>query len=129
MKLRFSIFIVFILSSLHSGEDLSLFHSIQSYLLRYRQFIDTNDLIVGDGVIYLELDGRRTNHKSLLLVGFHSVGRQLQNSSFHLRQVQVTIHYEMKETQQISATASMESVLALSQGRMNPDQFFNKVHY
>ena len=129
MKHRFSIVLFCLLSSLYSGQGASLFHPIQSYLHRYRQSIEKNDLTVENGVIYLELNGRRTNHKSLLLLGFHSVGRQLQKSSFHFNQIQITIHYDMKETQQMSAVASMESVLDLSQGRMNPEQFFSKVRY
>ena len=62
---------------------------------RYRQDIYENDLTVKNGVISLELDGRRTNHNSLLLLGFHSVGRQLQRYSGTFREVQIIIHYEM----------------------------------
>ena len=84
-------------------------------------------------MIYLELDGRRTNLNSLFLLGFYSVGRtlgrQLQEQSFPLREVQIIIYYEMKDAQQIAVTASIESVLALSQGRINPDQFFNEIRY
>ena len=87
------------------------------------------DVTVKNGVIYLELDGRRTNLNSLLLLGFYSVGRQLQRNSSPFREVQIIINYEMKATQQMVATASMESVMALSQGRINPEQFFNEVRY
>ncbi len=81
------------------------------------------------GVISLELDGRRTNHNSLLLLGFHSVGRSLQKHNISLRQVKIMIRYEMKDIQQIVATATIESVLSLSSGQMNPDQFFSEVRY
>ena len=121
------IFLVFFISILFSIENEALFDPISSYLKRYRQTIEEKDLDIKNGVIYLELDGRRTNHNSLFLIGFYSIGRQLQKSDNNLREVQIIIHYEMKDTQQMVATASMQSVLALSQGRINQDQFFNKI--
>ena len=121
------LFLVFFISILFSIENETLFDPISSYLKRYRQTIEEKDLDIKNGVIYLELDGRRTNHNSLFLIGFYSIGRQLQKSDNNLREVQIIIHYEMKDTQQMVATASMQSVLALSQGRINQDQFFNKI--
>ena len=121
------LFLVFFISILFSIENEALFDPISSYLKRYRQTIEEKDLDIKNGVIYLELDGRRTNHNSLFLIGFYSIGRQLQKSENNLREVQIIIHYEMKDTQQMVATASMQSVLALSQGRINQDQFFNKI--
>ena len=121
------LFLVFFISILFSIENETLFDPISSYLKRYRQTIEEKDLDIKNGVIYLELDGRRTNHNSLFLIGFYSIGRQLQKSDNNLREVQIIIHYEMKDTQQMIATASMQSVLALSQGRINQDQFFNKI--
>ena len=129
MKLKVAMFIFFFISSLYPGQNETLFDSISSYLKRYRQNIEEKDLTVNNGVIYLELDGRRTNLNSLLLLGFHSVGRQLQRNSSSFREVQIIINYEMKNTQQMVATAKMESVMALSQGRINPEQFFNEVRY
>ena len=128
-KLKFAMFLLFFMSSLYPGQGETLFDSISAYLKRYRQDIYEKDLTVKNGVISLELDGRRTNHNSLLLLGFHSVGRQLQKYSGTFREVQIIIHYEMKNTQKIAVTASKESVLALSQGRINPEQFFNEVRY
>ena len=114
---------------LYGGPDKSIFDPIQSYLMRYRQSINKEDIKIKDGVLQLELHGRRTNNKSLLLLGFNSVGRSFQrnNSSFH--QVQIIINYEMKDTQKMVATATMQSVLLLSRGQMNPEQFFNEVSY
>ena len=129
MKRKVAIFLFFIMSFLYPGKNETLFDSISSYLKRYRQDIEEKDLTVKNGVIYLELDGRRTNLNSLLLLGFHSVGRQLQRNNSPFREVQIIINYEMKNTQQMVATAKMESVMALSQGRINPDQFFNEVSY
>ena len=129
MKLKVAMFLCFFISYLYPGQNETLFDSISSYLKRYRQNIEEKDVTVKNGVIYLELDGRRTNLNSLLLLGFHSVGRQLQRNSSTVREVQIIINYEMKNTQQMVATAKMESVMALSQGRINPDQFFNEVSY
>ena len=129
MKLKVTMFLLFFMSYLYPGQSETLFDSISSYLKRYRQYIEEKDVTVKNGVIYLELDGRRTNLNSLLLLGFYSVGRQLQRNSTPFREVQIIINYEMKATQQMVATASMESVMALSQGRINPEQFFNEVRY
>ena len=129
IKLKFTMFLLFFMSYLYPGKSETLFDSISSYLKRYRQNIEEKDVTVKNGVIYLELDGRRTNLNSLLLLGFHSVGRQLQRNSSPFREVQIIIYYEMKDTQQMVATAKMESVMALSQGRINPEQFFNEVRY
>ena len=129
MKLKVTMFLLFFMSYLYPGQSETMFDSISSYLKRYRQYIEEKDVTVKNGVIYLELDGRRTNLNSLLLLGFYSVGRQLQRNSTPFREVQIIIHYEMKDTQQMVATASMESVMALSQGRINPEQFFNEVRY
>ena len=129
IKLKVAMFLVFFISHLYPGQNETLFDSISSYLKRYRQNIEEKDVTVKNGVIYLESDGRRTNLNSLLLLGFHSVGRQLQRNSSSFREVQIIINYEMKNTQQMVATAKMESVIALSQGRINPEQFFNEVRY
>ena len=129
MNLKVAMFLLFFMSYLYPGQSETLFDSISSYLKRYRQYIEEDDIKVNNGVIYLELDGRRTNLNSLLLLGFHSVGRQLQRNSSSFREVQIIINYEMKNTQQMVAIANMESVMALSQGRINPDQFFNEVRY
>ena len=129
MNLKVAMFLLFFMSYLYPGQSETMFDSISSYLKRYRQNIEEKDITVKNGVIYLELDGRRTNLNSLLLLGFHSVGRQLQRNSSSFREVQIIINYEMKNTQQMVATAKMESVIALSQGRINPEQFFNEVRY
>ena len=133
MKLKFSLYLIFFMSYLYSGQGEALFDPIHSYLKRYRQYIEEEDLTVKNGVIYLTLDGRRTNLNSLFLLGFHSVGRtvgrKLQKNSAPFRKVQIIIYYEMKNTQQVVITASIESVLGLSQGKINPDQFFDEVQY
>ena len=129
MKMKIALLLLFFISSLYSREGDALFNSIHSYLKLYRQFIEEEDLTINNGVINLALDGRRTNHKSLLLLGFYTVGRQVQKNDLPFRKVQIIINYKMKDTQQMAFTASMESVLSLAQGRINPDQFFDEIHY
>jgi len=129
MKMRFMLLLVVIFSILFSTENKTLFDSINSYLKRYRHSIEEKDFNIKNGVIILELYGRRTNQKSLFLLGFYSIGRQLRKISFNFREVQIIIHYEMKNTQQMTAKASIESVLALSQGRISQEKFFNEIKY
>jgi len=129
MKIKFTLLLLFIFSILFSIENESLFNPIRSSLQRYRHTIEEKDFDINNGTIYLELNGRRTNQKSMFLLGFYSIGRQLQKRNFNFREVQIIIHYEMKNTQQITAKASIESVLALSQGRLSQEQFFNEIAY
>ena len=129
MKLQFIIFQLFFISYLFSGQGSVLFEPLQHHMKRYRQYIEEKDIKVNNGVIYLELNGRRTNLKSLFLLGFHSVGRTVgshfKNTDFSFREVNILIHYEMKNSQEMTMTASIESVLELSQGKINSEQFFN----
>ena len=129
MLIHFAILVVFFTTFLFSKEGNALFNPVQSHLKQYRQFISENDLTINNGVINLVLDGRRNNHKSLLLLGFYTVGKQLPKNGFPFREVQIIINYTMKDAQQMSYIASIESVLALSQGRINPDQFFDEISY
>ena len=121
------------MSFLYSANGEMLFDPINSYLQRYRQYIEETDVTVNNGVIYLELNGRRTNLNSLFLLGFYSVGRtvgrQMQKADFPFREVKIIINYEMKNPQQMTMTTSIESVLELSQGKINSEQFFNQVRY
>ena len=129
LKLQSVMFLLFFMSYLYSEQGNALFDPIHAYLKKYRHNIEIKDLTINNGLISLELDGRRTNFNSLVLLGFYSVGRQLQKKRFPYNKIQIIIHYEMKNTQQIVVTASIESVLGLSQGRINPDQFFDEIHY
>ena len=126
---KFSIFLLFFISYLYSGQVDNLFDPINSFLKRYRINIEEKDLTIKNGVIFLELDGRRTNLNSLVLLGFYSTGRQLQRNSSPFREVQIIVNYKMKDAQQISVTASVESVLGLTRGRIYPDQFINELSY
>jgi hypothetical protein len=67
--------------------------------------------------------------KSQLLLGFFSVGRAIQKSRYPFREVQIIIYYEIKESQQLAVTASVEKVLKLTQGRLSSEQFFNEIGY
>ena len=107
----------------------SVFKIIERNLKKYRQFITTDDVTFQNGIIRLEINGRRTNIKSQLLLGFFSVGRAIQKSSYPFREVQIIIYYEIKESQQLVVTASIDKVLKLAQGRLGSEQFFNEIGY
>jgi len=129
MNIKFTLFIYFIISYLFPSQNEILFKPINSYLQRYRHSIEEKAFYIKNGTIYMELEGRRTNQNSLFLLGFYSIGRQLQKNKFNFINVQIIIHYEMKEPQEVAATATIESVLALSQGEINQEQFFNNLEY
>ena len=122
--------VVFILmAGMNAGRKDPLYESIESYLVKYRQSIKTDDLTLQNGIIHLEINGRRTNLKSHLLLGFYSIGRALQKSTTPYREVQIVIYYDLKERQEILIKAPAEVVLDLSQGRFSSEQFFAIIGY
>ena len=129
IKLSSGIILLIFWSVLIAGREDPLHESIAAYLSKYRQEISDEDVTIQSGIIRLELDGRRTNLKSQLLLGFYSVGRAIQKSSYPFREVQIIIYYEIKESQQLVVTASIDKVLELTQGRLGSEQFFNEIGY
>ena len=129
IKLRLGIILLIFWTILIAGKGNFLHESIESYLSKYRQEISDENVTIQGGIIRLELDGRRTNLKSQLLLGFFSVGRAIQKSSYPFREVQIIIYYEIKESQQLVVTASVDKVLELTQGRLGSEQFFNEIEY
>ena len=129
IKLRLGTILLIFWTILIAGKGDLLHESIESYLSKYRQEISDEDFTIQGGIIRLELDGRRTNLKSQLLLGFFSVGRAIQKSSYPFREVQIIIYYEIKESQQLVVTASIDKVLELTQGRLGSEQFFNEIGY
>ena len=129
MKIRFRfVVILFILLSGIIGRtgDL-LFNSIESQLSKYRYSINKGALSVINGIIRVEITARRTNIKSQQLLGFYSVGSALNKSNTTFREVQIIIHYELRGGQEVVMTAPAELTLALSQGKLSPNQFFDKL--
>ena len=122
-------FLIIFCAALCAGQEDPLFEAIESYLSKYRQSIVEEDVTIQSGIIRLELDGRRTNLKSQLLLGFFSVGRAIQKSSYPFREVQIIIYYQIKESQQLAVTVGVEKVLNLAQGRLGSEQFFNEIGY
>ena len=119
---------MFILLSAISGRTGDLiFHSIESQLSKYRYSINKRDISVINGIIRLEITARRTNIKSQQLLGFYSVGSALNKTSTPFREVQIIIHYELRGGQEVVMTAPVELTLALSQGKLSPNQFFDKL--
>ena len=129
IKLRLGTILLIFWTVLIAGREDLLHESIAAYLSKYRQEISDEDVTIQSGIIWLELDGRRTNLKSQLLLGFYSVGRAIQKSSYPFREVQIIIYYEIKESQQLAVTADVEKVLKLAQGRLGSEQFFNEIEY
>ena len=121
--------ILLLLTALNGGNDLPLFNIIQSNLSKYRQSITSSDFSFQNGIIRLKLDGRRTNIKSQMLLGFYSVGLALNRMDIHCREIVIVIHYNVKTSGQVSARASAEEVMNLSQGRLNSEQFFILIGY
>ena len=127
MNYKFNIISLFFLVTFLFGENNILFDSIKGHLKQYNKKIYNNDLSIEQGILQLRLKGRRTNHKSLSLLGFYSIGKQLQKHSIHIKKIKINIQYEMKETQQVTFTASKELVMNLAQGSINPKQFMNRI--
>ena len=125
---RFSV-ILFLLTVLNGGNDLPLLSKIQANLIKYRQSISSDDLSFKNGIIRLELDGRRTNIKSQMLLGFYSAGLALNRIDIHCREIEIVIHYNVQTGGQVSVRASAEEVMNLSQGRLNSEQFFILIGY
>ena len=120
--------ILFILcTGLFAGRGDILFNSIESYFSSYRQSIETGDVTVREGIISVKITARRTNIKSQQLLGFYSVGSALNKASTPFREVQIIIHYELRGGQEVVMTAPVELTLALSQGKLSPDKFFDKL--
>ena len=126
---RFGVIILIIIAGLNARNEDPIYYSIESFLSKYRQKINYDDVSLQNGIIRLEIRSRRTNIKSQLLLGFHSVGRALQNSSTLFREVHVVIYYDLKEKQEVLASAPAEKVLDLSQGRLSAKQFFTIIRY
>ena len=125
---RFSV-ILLLLTALNGGDDLSLFNIIQSNLNKYRQSVSSGDFAFQNGIIHLKLDGRRTNIKSQMLLGFYSVGLALNRVDIHCREIEILIYYNVKMRGLVSARASSEEVVNLSQGRLSSEQFFILIGY
>ena len=126
---RLGVIILIFLAGLNARRHNPLYRSLETYLAKYKQSIESDDVTMQNGIFRLEMHGRRTNIKSQLLLGFYSIGRVLQKSSTPFREVQVVIYYDLKERQEILIKAPAEVVLDLSQGRFSSEQFFAIIGY
>ena len=122
--------IIFImLAVLNAGIEDPLYKSLETNLAKYRQSLSSEDVTLQNGIFRLEMNGRRTNIKSQLLIGFYSIGRVLQKSSTPFREVHIIIYYDLKERHEVLAKAPAEKVMDLSQGRLSSEQFFVVIGY
>ena len=117
------------MAGLNAGNEDPLYKSLETYLAKYRQSLASDDVTMQNGIFRLEMNGRRTNIKSQLLIGFYSIGRVLQKSSTPFREVQIVIYYDLKGRQEVLANAPAEKVIDLSQGRLSLEQFFVVIGY
>ena len=126
---RLVVIIFILLTGLIAGSRDPLYESIESYLAKYKQTIERDDVTMQNGIIQLKMNARRTNIKSQLLLGFYSIGRALQRSSTPFREAQIVIYYDLKERQEVLIKTPVEKVLDLSQGRISSEQFFAIIGY
>ena len=127
IKFRFVVILFLLLATISARTGDLLFNAIESHLSKYRYSINERDVSIINGIIRLEITARRTNIKSQQLLGFYSVGSALNKTSTPFREVQIIIHYELRGGQEVVMTAPAELTLALSQGKLSPDQFFDKL--
>ena len=77
---RLGIILFILLAGLIADIKDPLYESIESNLKKYRQFITTDDVTFKNGIIRIEINGRRTNIKSQLLLGIHSAVLAMETS-------------------------------------------------
>ena len=127
INFRFVVILFILLSTISARTGDLLFNAIESHLSKYRYSINERDVSIINGIIRLEITARRTNIKSQQLLGFYSVGSVLNKTSTPFREVQIIIHYELRGGQEVVMTAPIELILELSQGKLSPNQFFDKL--
>jgi len=127
IRFRFVVILFILLSAISGSNGDLLFNAIESQLAKYRYSINEGDVSAIDGIIRLEIAARRTNIKSQQLLGFYSVGSALNKANTPFREVQIIIHYELRGGQEVVMTAPVELILELSQGKLSPNQFFDKL--
>ena len=127
IKFKFVIILLILLSAISAREGDLLFNAIESHLSKYRYSINERDISIINGKICVEITARRTNIKSQQLLGFYSVGSALNKTSTPFREVQIIIHYELRGGREVIMTAPVELTLALSQGKLSPNHFFDKL--
>ncbi len=128
-KTKFIPILILITGTFLTGGELSVFTAIESHLNRYRQNINPEDVQIINGVLQVELHGRRTNIKSQMLVGFFSTGRALYKGSYPFKEIRIIIHYTIKELQSESITAPAELVSQFAGGQISSEQFLAKLDY
>ena len=126
-SIKFVTILFILLSTISARTGDLLFNAIESHLSKYRYSINERDVSIINGIIRVEITARRTNIKSQQLLGFYSVGSALNKISTPFREVQIIIHYELRGGQEVVMTAPVDLTLALSQGNLSPNQFFDKL--
>ena len=127
IRFRFVVIIFILLSAIFGKTGDLLFDAIESHLSKYRYYISNKDISLRNGIISVKITARRTNIKSQQLLGFYSVGSALNKTNTPIREVQIIVKYELRGGQEIVMRAPVELILKLYQGKLSPNQFFDKL--
>ena len=106
-----------------------IYNLVNNNLNKYGQYIENEEITFDNGIIRLVLDGRRTNIKSQLLLGYYSIGLAIQSIEIFCNTVEVVINYEMKNETQVISRAAPQKVIQLSMRQISPEKFFLYVSY
>ena len=129
-RLIFKTIIILAASSvLVCQDDGVIFENVHQHLAKYRQTISPSDLEFQNGVLRLQLAGRRTNYKSLMLLGFFAIGRTISTMDIQLYRIEVVILVEIRDGRRVSARAEPGEVVDLARGRINSEHFFQQIGF
>ena len=110
-------------------DDDLIFENVNQHLTKYRQTISPGDLEIKNGVLRLQLAGRRTNYNSLMLLGFFAIGRTISTMDIQLYRIEVVIQVNIRDGRRVSAWAAPGEVVDLARGRINSEHFFQQIGF
>ena len=87
------------------------------------------DLHYANGVMHLEIDGRRTNINSQMLIGYYAIGLAISRMNINCTEIEIIISYTIKEKFQIVSRADINLVEKLTKGRISSEQFLSQINY
>lgn len=112
----------------------SFMYNIQRICKAYQIDVKMDDIKVEQDyenniVAVLELDARRTNYDSVMMIGFYSVGRALEitANSPNIDKVSVEITVADRRSNVIISTVNVEDLIALEEGILNPLEFRKRI--
>lgn len=112
----------------------SVMNKIQKICKAYQIEVKMQDIRVerdldNDLVLVLNLDARRTNYDSMMMVGFYSVAKALESEKnfMDIKKVSVAISIPGRQTTTIISTANIDDLIRLENGSLSADEFRNKI--